>query len=128
MMTMEELRASKEMTPVDAEFESITRQLLRCARLLKEHPQEIENQKAFCQTLRECKVIFEKVVDSYGSRYRNGQGGAALLEIAQEAFDNCNFGELTRSSVARHINHIASLQMSTFGTRSESAHPRLDYP
>ena len=58
MITENELRVTKDRVPVDVEFESLLRVLVKSAFLLSKNPSEFELQKAFCQELRECKLAF----------------------------------------------------------------------
>lgn len=101
-----------ELTPVDVEFESSFRELSEVSSSLKASPHEVPLQKRFCQLLRECKIALEKVVDTYGSRYRGGRGADLLVREAKDAIhvlEQANVGNI-RLSIARHYDRIASLQ------------------
>lgn len=111
-----ELEQSVEFTPVDVEFESLFRELKKACCAVKAAPHEVSLQKQFCQVLRECKIAFEKVVDTYGERYRSGRGADLLIREAEETITvmkQANAGSIL-VSIERHWDRITNLQQEYY--------------
>lgn len=110
MMTMQKLR--NDAIPVDAEFESTTRDLLRSVQGLEYNPSDPKLQKYFCEKLREGKVILQSFDRTFVARYRGGKGAEAFMEIANQglALLDPQRDASILGSITRHIKEISEFQ------------------
>ena len=110
MMTVQKLR--NEAIPVDAQFESTTRDLLRIVQGLEYNPSDPKLQKDFCGKLIEGKVILQSFDRAFVARYRGGKGAEAFLEIANHGLGlldpQRDAGIL--ASITHHIKEISEFQ------------------
>lgn len=116
MTTVQNPKVSSTRVPVDVEFESLLRELSPVCEKLHDSPEDVQLQKDFCHLLRECKIVFEKIVDTYGKRYRGGEGAQELVEMAERTmakFDKQR-DEKILDSINRHYRRIVELQRTTY--------------